>query len=419
MKILMLNDRIPPENRGGAGEVFWRLAKALHAANHDVHVIAATDKASFDENRDGIPTYHIHSHYPERFRAWYSLYNPQVNERLKILYQQIKPDVVNGHNVHEHLGYHAFTLANQQGIPVVFSSHDVMPFAYHKMAYFINPAICGVPSPNAYRVPPLYNLKQMRLRYNPIRNWRIRHVLAKHTQRRTAPSQELATAHHANDLPEFMPVHNGIDVVDWQVSSDVVDSLRERLTLQGRKIILFAGRLTQAKGTIQLLDALKIVVQDVPTATLLVLSPVPIDEQITDNKYADLRDNHIVSGGWLQGDELVAAYHLADIVAVPSVVFDTFPTVNLEAMATATPVLASCYGGSREAVLDGETGYIVNPYDTGDLAHKITNLLTDDDLRQRMGVSGQQRVTSQFSIQTYRDNMLAAYREAIDAYGAS
>lgn len=419
MKILMLNDRIPPENRGGAGNVFWVLAKALHVANHEVHVIAATDKASFEETREGIPTYHIHSQYPERFRAWYSLYNPQVNARLKTLYQQIKPDIVNGHNVHEHLGYHALTLANQQGIPTVFSSHDIMPFAYHKVSYFIDPTICGASLPEAYRLPSLFNLKQMRLRYNPLRNWRIRHVLANHTQRRTTPSNELAIAHHANDLPEFIPVHNGIDIDAWQVASDVVESLRERLNLRERKVILFAGRLTGAKGTKQILDALQVVVRDVPNVTLLVLSPVPIDKQVTEEKYTRLRENYIISGGWLQGDDLVAAYHLADIVTVPSIALDPFPTVNLEAMATRTPVITTCYGGSPESAIDGQTGYVINPFDTADFAEKITGLLTNDALRQQMGAVAYEHVKSRFSIQTYRDNMLTMYQEAIDTYGAS
>ena len=101
MRILLLSDRIPPENRGGAGEVLWRLAVSLHQNGHDVHVISATDKAYFEEVREGIQTYHVQVSYPERFRAWYSLYNPQVNGRLKNLYQKIQPDVINAHNIHQ------------------------------------------------------------------------------------------------------------------------------------------------------------------------------------------------------------------------------------------------------------------------------------------------------------------------------
>jgi glycosyltransferase involved in cell wall biosynthesis len=412
MRILLLNDRIPPENRGGAGEVFWRLALALCDMGHEVHVIAATKEASFEEIRETIPTYHIHINYPERLRAWLSLYNPQIIKPLQELYQVIKPDIINAHNIHADLSYHSLSIAHKMGIPTVFSSHDVMPFAYQKLSFFIDPNYCGVRSPKDYRLPTFFNLRQMRLRYNPLRNLTIRRILS-HCQARTAPSQELCNAHAANDLPVFRAVHNGIDAAKFSASAETIKNLRQRLNLQGRKVILFAGRLTAAKGTKQLLEALELVVKSVPQTILLVLSSVPIEEQIQDAKYSHLREKHIISGGWLAGEELAAAYHLADLLVSPSIIFDTFPTVNLEAMATKTVVLASCYGGSREAILDGETGYIINPFDTADFAQKMTTLLKDDLLRQKMAEAAYQRLIQHFSIEKQANEMIAIFQEAI------
>lgn len=415
MRILLLNDRIPPENRGGAGEVVWRLACGLHDAGHEVHVTAATEKVPFQEMRDGIATYHLQVNYPMRWHGWLSLYNPVVNQPLKKLYAEIQPDVVNAHNIHAYLSYHSLTMASQMGVPTVFSSHDVMPFAYHKMSYFIDRDYCGVRSSQDYRLPFLFNLKQMRFRYNPFRNLMIRHILTKHTQVRTTPSRELSKVHDANDLPHFEAVHNGIDVKQFTAPKEVIEQLKQRLNLQGRKVILFAGRLTGAKGTNQLLDALNQLVKTVPEAMLLVLSSVPIDEQIQDSRYANLREKHIVSGGWLSGEELAAAFQLADVMTAPSVIFDTFPTVNLEAMATHTLAFASCYGGSHEAVLDDETGYIINPYDTQDFAKKLTTALQNDDLRRTMTEKAYERVTSTFTIKHQVKKMLMMYQQAIDS----
>jgi len=413
MRILLLNDRIPPENRGGAGAVVWRLALELKRQSHDVHVIAATEKDSFEEVRDGIPTYHIHVNYPDRLRAYFSLYNPQVNQELKNLYRRIQPNVINAHNIHQYLTYNALSIAHKMNIATVFSSHDVMPFAYHKMSYFIKPDVCGVSSPEDYRLPPFYNLKQMRWRYNPFRNIAIKHILKNHTAIRTAPSQELCNAHHVNDLPAFTCVHNGIDVNQFTASQESIESLKNRLKLDGRKVILFAGRLTGAKGTQQLLNALQFVANDVPEACLLVLSSVSIDEQIQDEQYAGLKEKHMVSGGWLSGDELAAAFHLSDVTVVPSVIFDTFPTVNLEAMASNSVVLATCFGGSHEAVQDGETGYIINPYNIVDFAAKLGNVLSNDTLRRTMAEKAYQRVTSEFTVEKQVTTMLALYQKAM------
>jgi len=415
MRIVLLNDRIPPENRGGAGQMVWRLACGLHRAGHEVHIIAATKQASFDEVREGIATYHVHSRYPQRWRAWLSLYNPQTIPALQALYQEIQPDVINAHNIHTDLSYYCLTLAHGMGIPVVFTSHDVMLFAYHKLSYFIEPSRCGVDSPNAYRLPPFYNLRTMRFQYNPLRNLLIRSILRNHAQIRVAPSQELCNAHHANGLPEFQAVYNGIDSAQFTASGAVIQQLHERLNLQGRKIILFAGRLTGAKGTYPLLKVLMRVVEAVPEALLLVLSPQSLESQIEAAQYAHLFEHHIRSAGWLEGKELVAAFHLADVVVVPSVIFDTFPTVNLEAMAAKKPVLASCYGGSYEAVLDAVTGYVINPFDYDDFTQKLVRLLRDEGLREQMGAAAYARVQTHFTLGHYVQQMLDSYQQAIEA----
>ena len=64
--------------------------------------------------------------------------------------------------------------------------------------------------------------------------------------------------------------------------------------------------------------------------------------------FEHLRPN-ITVGGWLSGADLRAAYQLADVVAVPSIYVDPFPTVNLEAMAAGKPVVATCFGGSSRS----------------------------------------------------------------------
>ena len=137
MKVLLLNDRIPPEGRGGAESVAWRLAVGLAAAGHDVHVAAATKAAAFEEIRDGIPTTHLHARYPERFRAWLSLWNPQTAGAFRALLGRVRPDIVNAHNIHFWLSYHSLKLAREAGCGVVYSAHDVMPFAYGKLRHFV------------------------------------------------------------------------------------------------------------------------------------------------------------------------------------------------------------------------------------------------------------------------------------------
>jgi len=120
-----------------------------------------------------------------------------------------------------------------------------------------------------------------------------------------------------------------------------------------------------------------------------------------------------VLGGWLEGAELATAYRLADVVVSPSICFDSFPTVNLEAMAAGTPVVTTCFGGAGEAVIDGETGYVVNPYNIEALAGALARLLTDDALRCAMGHAGQERIRQQFTLQHQAEAMIEVYERAL------
>lgn len=415
MRILILSDRIPPENAGGAEKVAWSLAGGLRDAGHEVHVVAATFEPSFEAVREGIPTYHLHALYRMRFQAYRMIYNPQTAGGLRRLYDRIRPDIVNAHNVHNGLSYYSLTQAHRLGIPVVFSSHDVMPFAYNRLTHFVDPAVCGVQSPTQYRLPPFYNLRQMRFRYNPLRNLVLRYILGHHVRLRTCVSAAHRQALEANGLPPFQVVHNGIARQQFQATPDAVERLRAKLGLQGRKVILFAGRLTRDKGSKQLLAALNRLVERLPGTLLLLLSRAGLDEQgLNTPEFRHLREAHVRSGGWLAGAELAAAYGLADVVAVPSICLDCFPTVNLEAMAAGKPVVATCYGGSPEAVADGETGYIVNPFDTAALADRLERLLRDDDLRVRMGAAARRRITDRFTLDQQVQAMLHLYDMAIN-----
>lgn len=410
MRILLLNDRIPPEGKGGAEAVVWRLAQGLAAANHEVHIITTTDGAAFDEIRDGIPTYHLRAGYPERFRAWLSLWNPQTVGAVGKLLRRIQPGVVNAHNIHFFLSYHTLKMARDAGCGIVFSAHDAMTFAYGKLQHLGQPGEIDLPAGN--RLPPRHNLRQNRFRYNPFRNAIIKRYLARHTHVRTAPSQALAQAFTANDMPSVSVVHNGINATEWHsVDESLVDSLRRRLNLQEKQVILIAGRLTAEKGLRQMLMALNVLHQQLPRLRLLLLTSRDLDRRVA-QEFAHLR--HLVCvGGWLSGAELRAAYQLADVVAVPSIYIDPFPTVVLEAMAAGKPVVATGFGGAREAVVDGETGYIVNPFDTEAFAEGLERLLRDSGLRREMGWRGRERVQRSFSLDQQVATMVAIYGRSI------
>ena len=95
--------------------------------------------------------------------------------------------------------------------------------------------------------------------------------------------------------------------------------------------------------------------------------------------------------GYLSGEPLAKAYASADIFVFPSTT-DTFGNVVIEAQASGLPVIVSDLGGPRELVEDGISGLITKSRDAEDVARAITLLVSDRELRARMGEKARQSV---------------------------
>lgn len=410
MKIVLLSDRIPPENMGGAGQVAWSLALGLRHAGHEVHVIAATQGQPFEQVRDGIRTYHLHARYPARFQHWLNIYNPQTIGALRRLLARLRPDVLNAHNIHRDLSFYSLTVAHRLGVPSVFTAHDLMTVAYSKMTHFIDPTQHAIPTHVEYRLPIGYNARQMRLRFNPFRNLLIRRILSRDAQRRTCVSQAQRQALAANGLSGFEVVYNGVDVA-------LYDDIRPteinayRVPFADRPTVLFAGRLTREKGSPQLLSAFEQVVQALPAAMLLLLTPpTPAAAQQLSAEHPTLT-GAIRFGGWLAGRELRTAFRATDVLVAPSLALETLGMVALEGMAAAKPALVSCFGGLPEVVVDQQTGYVVNPLDVSALAERLIRLLRAPTLAQQMGAAGRRRVLETFSLERQVSAMVTLFDE--------
>jgi len=91
----------------------------------------------------------------------------------------------------------------------------------------------------------------------------------------------------------------------------------------------------------------------------------------------------------------------ADVVVVPSTLPDPLPTVVLEGMAAKKPVIGTAHGGITEMILDGQTGFLVRPGSSEDLAMALLRLAQDRELCLEMGQAGRQRLEEFFSTERF------------------
>jgi glycosyltransferase involved in cell wall biosynthesis len=398
--------------------VAYELARGVQRAGVDVRVVSVHHQRGQGVLRGDLefPVYRLYSQYPHRFVAYFGLWNPLAVPHVSRLLEEVRPDVVHAHNIHAHLSYASLRAAHRRGLPVMLTAHDTMSFTYGKFFEFIDPEVHDVPTTFDYRLRPGVNLWRKRFRYLPLRNPLIRYAMRRYVDVLVTPSHALGEALRANGVrtPRMEVVPNGIDLERWPASADParVAAFRQEHGLEGCKVILFGGRVSREKGGEVLLRALQKVVERVTKVRLLVLGrPEGYATHMVRMAGSLGLAGHVHLAGWLTGDSLRAAYHVADLCTTPSIYLEPFGMMALEAMAVGLPVVGTCFGGTSEIVVDGQTGYVVNPHDVEQLADRLARLLEDDGLARRMGEAGRLRARQHFSLETMVGRTLALYEE--------
>jgi glycosyltransferase involved in cell wall biosynthesis len=157
--------------------------------------------------------------------------------------------------------------------------------------------------------------------------------------------------------------------------------------------VLYAGRLSEEKGILELVEA-------AAGLRLVVAGDGPLRDRVAD------------ALGFVPNDQLQGLYARAAVVACPSR-REGFGVACLEAMAHGRPVVASAVGGLVDLVVDGETGLLVPPRDPAALRAALHRLLADRELRRSLGAAARERAREQFSWGRSTDLTLEAYAEAI------
>jgi phosphatidyl-myo-inositol dimannoside synthase len=188
-------------------------------------------------------------------------------------------------------------------------------------------------------------------------------------------------------------------------------ALRARLAPGPGPVVLALGRLIPRKGQDELIRSWPGVLRAHPGATLLLVGQGPdrprLEALICEHRVQD----HVHLTGFLEPDELDAVYGLADLFALPCREEDGgdtegFGLVFLEAGVRGLAVVGGRTAGVVEAVLDGETGVLVQPGDGPALSRALVDLLSDDERRQRLARSGRARVLDRYLPRHYARRVL-------------
>ncbi|MBI1878055.1 MAG: glycosyltransferase family 4 protein [Chloroflexi bacterium] len=178
--------------------------------------------------------------------------------------------------------------------------------------------------------------------------------------------------------------------------------------------ILFVGRLDKRKGFANLLEAFIKLKPDCPHLRLQVVGPFTPRECAP---YQEIvRAEHVTDVefvGYVSPEALPNFYHRADIFCAPSIGFESFGIVLLEAMAAGLPIVASDIAGYRSLLTHGQEGLLAPPGQTDALAAALRQLLDQPQQRREIGRRGRLKA-NQYSWDTIVDKILDVYLDTIE-----
>lgn len=202
---------------------------------------------------------------------------------------------------------------------------------------------------------------------------------------RSIDANKVITIQYGVDLNLYKPAHTHTDL-----------TIRQSLKVESETVLIgVVARFTDQKGHTYLLDAMPDIIKKAPNVIFVFLGDGPLKEDIQSKAEALGVVGHIRYPGFVNNvAEWLTTF---DLFVLPSL-YEGLPNALLEAMAASNPVVATAVDGSVEAVVDGETGYLVPSREPQPLKERILDCVLDREKMKKMGAAGRKRVEDYFSL---------------------
>ncbi len=388
MKILFINTLYSPYIGGGAEITLKSLIEGFKTKGHNVSVLSTGPKPGLNEDEvDGIRVYRVGvrnlywHHRTDKPHSWLRAlwhlrdsYNPAMGRIVERLVKDIKPDLVNCHNI---VGFSSsvWPAISRAGVPISQVLHDL------------------------YNLCPTSNMfchgRSCVRQCIRCKLFRIPHVkLSKKVSCVIGVSQFILQRHLDYGLFSGsaikIAIHNARSIKRCKHRGPVAN---DRTLTFG-----FIGSLVPAKGVELLLQAFNAI--DIIKGSRLLIAgvgPEPYQSQL--KLY---QTEQISFLGYTNPEDF---FPKIDVLVVPSIWNDTLPGVVVESLANSVPVIGSCLGGIPEMITNGENGFLFDPNNPSDL-RKILNKLIEapeqvENMRALVSLSAEQFIDTNRWINMY------------------
>jgi len=343
---------------GGVESHVLALARELTRKGHEVQVFTSkhADLKEFD-TVDGVPV--------RRVPVSSMVFDTPLTPKLMTMLQADKWDIIHAHSPPPLSSYYAAMAAVKARIPLVYTHH------------------CDP------EIPSLLGRAVSWVYYRTLLNYTLRHAARIIVYTESYAATSYALWKHPTAL-----VPTGLDLSRFGPETDAA-AVRKKHGLEGKKVVLFVGRLTAHKGIQTIIEAAALT--DLSVKYLLV-GPGEFPAGWSRRMHQLKVEDRIVLAGKVAEAELPAYYAACDLLVLPSVSrLEAFGLVLVEAMASGKPVVASDLPGVRDVLKAGKTGLLCEPFSARDLAEKITTITSNAEAASGMGAAGRKLAEDRYS----------------------
>jgi len=392
MKILLVHNTY--QQAGGEDVVFEQEKKNLQRAGHHV------------------ATYERSNHEMEQFSTLQRamlikriVWATDSRQEFAQLLARESPDVVHVHNTFIMISPSIYSACRDQGVPVVQTLQNYRLMCPGAL-FFRDGRVCE----DCVEHSLWRGIQHGCYRGSHVQTAGVALMLAWHRQLKTY--QELVDCSvAATEFSRGKFVAAGFDADKIVVKPNFVDQDPGPRKQPGDYAV-FAGRLSQEKGVTTLLDAWEHVHQDCP---LKIVGDGPLRARLE----VQARERglaNVTFCGRLSREESIATVKGARFQITPSLWYEGFPMVIVEAFACGVPVLCSRLGGMQEIVADAETGLHFNPGDAQDLARKVEWAWNHPEELVAMGRAARRKYETDYTAEKNYSLLMKIYEDTVATY---
>jgi L-malate glycosyltransferase len=203
-------------------------------------------------------------------------------------------------------------------------------------------------------------------------------------------------------------IHNGLDLKRFDAFQSHCETVPDQ---RGHVTVAVVANLRPEKGHLMFLRTASQLTKRNPNTRFLIIGDGPEKATI---------ENAIHELGLTECVEMLGAVRdiprllrSVDIAVLPSLQNEGFPNAVMEAMGASVPVVATDTGGTRELVMDGHTGFVVQPGDVDAMTDRIATLIADRERRCKMGEAGHRRILEGFTVEKMAKEFEILYRKLL------